>query len=98
MGPLADWLALTRDVPFRVYDTDALVAAAVADINAFTEPLTSDRNEVDTSDSVPWRNVRRPGRPVPQPVPVARHPLRNQDNLAALPRAQPRSELPHGLL
>ena len=42
MGPLADWLALIRDVPFRVYDTDALVAAAVADINAFTEPLTSD--------------------------------------------------------
>jgi hypothetical protein len=42
MGPLADWLALTRDVPFRVYDTDALVAAAVADINAFAEPLTSD--------------------------------------------------------
>ena len=42
MGPLADWLALTRDVPFRDYDTDALVAAAVADINAFTEPLTSD--------------------------------------------------------
>ena len=27
MGPLADWLALTRDVPFRVYDTDALVRA-----------------------------------------------------------------------
>ena len=39
---VADWLALTRDVPFRDYDTDALVAAAVADINAFTEPLTSD--------------------------------------------------------
>jgi len=35
------WLALTRDVPFRDYETDALVAAAVADINAFTEPLTS---------------------------------------------------------
>src|SRR5262249_61505155 len=35
------WLALTRDVPFRDYETDALVAAAVADMNAFTEPLTS---------------------------------------------------------
>jgi hypothetical protein len=36
------WLALTRDVPFRDYEADALVAAAVADMNAFTEPLTSD--------------------------------------------------------
>jgi hypothetical protein len=35
------WLALTRDVPFRDYETDALVAAAVGDMNAFTEPLTS---------------------------------------------------------
>ena len=28
-------------MPFRDYETDALVAAAVADMNAFTEPLTS---------------------------------------------------------
>jgi hypothetical protein len=35
------WLSLTRDVPFCEYETDPLVAAAVADLNAFTEPLTS---------------------------------------------------------
>jgi hypothetical protein len=34
------WLSLTRDVPFREYETDPLVAAAVTDINAFAEPLT----------------------------------------------------------
>jgi hypothetical protein len=36
------WLALTRDIPFRQYETDPLVAAAVADLNACTEPLRSD--------------------------------------------------------
>src|SRR5262249_57448287 len=35
------WLALTRDVPFRDYETDALVAAAVAGISSFTVPLAS---------------------------------------------------------
>ena len=35
------WLSLTRDVPFRHYETDPLIAAAVADLNAFSEPLTS---------------------------------------------------------
>jgi len=35
------WLALTRDVPFREYEQDPLVAAAVSDINALTEPLKS---------------------------------------------------------
>jgi hypothetical protein len=35
------WLALTRDVPFHEYEQDPLVAAAVSDINAFTEPLKS---------------------------------------------------------
>jgi hypothetical protein len=35
------WRSLTRDVPFRDYETDPLVAAAVADTNAFTAPLTS---------------------------------------------------------
>src|SRR5262249_12530142 len=34
------WRSLTRDVPFRDYETHPLVAAAVADLNAFTEPLT----------------------------------------------------------
>src|SRR5262249_56541025 len=35
------WRSLTRDVPFRDYETHPLVAAAVTDLNAFTEPLTS---------------------------------------------------------
>ena len=35
------WRSLTRDVPFREYESDPLVAAAVTDLNAFTEPLTS---------------------------------------------------------
>jgi PAP2 superfamily len=35
------WLSLTRDVPFSEYDRDPLVAAAVSDLNAFTEPLKS---------------------------------------------------------
>ena len=34
------WLSLTRDVPFREYETDVAVAAAVAEMNAFTETLT----------------------------------------------------------
>ena len=39
------WRALTRDVPFRDYETDPLVAAAVADINAFAEPRRSGAGE-----------------------------------------------------
>src|SRR5215472_16533981 len=35
------WLALTRDLAFRAYETDPLVAGAVAELNALTEPLTS---------------------------------------------------------
>jgi hypothetical protein len=46
------WLALTRDVPFRHYETDPLVAAAVADLNAFTEPLTSSTGTKTTPASV----------------------------------------------
>jgi hypothetical protein len=92
------WLALTRDVPFRRYETDPLVAAAVADMNAFTELLTSGTGgEADTSNAVSRRDAGRPHRPLSQPVPVARHPLRHQDDRAALHRAQPRAELPHGL-
>jgi membrane-associated phospholipid phosphatase len=34
------WHALTRDIPFRHYDfAEPLVAAAVADLNAFSEPV-----------------------------------------------------------
>lgn len=36
------WQALTRDVPFRHYDTDPDVAAAVADLNAFRHRLGSE--------------------------------------------------------
>src|SRR5262249_12070428 len=35
------WLSLTRDIPFREYEIDPLVAAVVSDLNAFTEPLIS---------------------------------------------------------
>jgi hypothetical protein len=35
------WLAQIVEVPFCEYETNPLVAAAVADMNAFTEPLTS---------------------------------------------------------
>jgi len=46
------WLSLTRDVPFREYETDPLVAAAVADLNGFTEPLTSSTGTKTTPASV----------------------------------------------
>lgn len=32
------WQALTIDVPFRSYETDALIKAAVTDLNAFSNP------------------------------------------------------------
>ena len=35
MGELY-WKALCRDIPFNVYDTDATIAAAVADLNGFS--------------------------------------------------------------
>src|SRR5262245_36794763 len=46
------WRSLTRDVPFRDYETDPLVAAAVTDLNAFTEPLTSGAGEKPTPATV----------------------------------------------
>jgi len=46
------WLSLTRDVPFREYETDPLVAAAVVDLNAFIEPLTSSTGTKTTPASV----------------------------------------------
>ncbi len=42
MGELY-WLALTLDVPFAQYDTNPLIAAAAADLNAFSEPLEEGR-------------------------------------------------------
>ncbi len=33
------WQAITRDVPFNEYDSNAEVAAAVADLNGFSEPV-----------------------------------------------------------
>jgi hypothetical protein len=38
MGELY-WHALTLDVPFTAFETDPLIAAAVADLNAFSAPL-----------------------------------------------------------
>src|SRR5215813_5755322 len=46
------WLSLTRDVPFRDYETDPLVAAAVADMNAFAEPLVTTTSEKPTPATV----------------------------------------------
>ena len=46
------WLSLTRDVPFREYETEPLVAAAVADMNAFTERLISGTGEKLTPATV----------------------------------------------
>jgi hypothetical protein len=46
------WLSLTRDVPFREYETDPLVVAAVADLNAFSEPLTSGTAQKPTPATV----------------------------------------------
>ena len=46
------WLSLTRDVPFREYETDPLVAAAVTDMNAFTGPLTSSSGKKPTPATV----------------------------------------------
>jgi hypothetical protein len=53
------WLSLTRDVPFREYETDPLVAAAVSDLNAFTEPLTSSRTK--TTPASVFRGARHQG-------------------------------------
>jgi hypothetical protein len=46
------WLSLTRDVPFREYETDPLVAAAVADMNAFAEPVASGTGQKPTPATV----------------------------------------------
>jgi hypothetical protein len=35
------WQALTIDVPFREYETNASIATAVTDLNAFSHPLSS---------------------------------------------------------
>jgi hypothetical protein len=41
MGELY-WLALTRDVPYRSYETDPLITAALPDLNAFSGPAGPD--------------------------------------------------------
>src|SRR5262249_54852356 len=46
------WRSLTRDVPFRDYETDPLVAVAVSDLNAFTEPRTLRAGEKPTPATV----------------------------------------------
>lgn len=42
------WMAITRDVPYRDYATDALIAAAVADLNAFSETVGPRENGLVT--------------------------------------------------
>jgi hypothetical protein len=46
------WLSLTRDVPFRQYEADPLIAAAVVDLNAFSESLTSNTKTKTTPATV----------------------------------------------
>jgi hypothetical protein len=42
------WMAITRDVPFRDYETDPLIAAAVTDLNAFSETVGPKKNGLVT--------------------------------------------------
>ncbi|MEM8961375.1 MAG: vanadium-dependent haloperoxidase [Acidobacteriota bacterium] len=46
------WQALTRDVPFNDYGTDPTVAAAVADLNGFTEIIGPTDGGVITPDTL----------------------------------------------
>jgi hypothetical protein len=46
------WLAQIIEVPFLEYENNPLVAAAVVDLNAFTEPLTSATGEKLTQATV----------------------------------------------
>jgi hypothetical protein len=39
------WQALTIDVPFREYESNQLIAAAVSDLNTFSEPIGSKSSE-----------------------------------------------------
>jgi hypothetical protein len=49
------WLSLTRDVPFRHYETDPLITAAVTDLNAFSEPLTSSTGTTKATPATVFR-------------------------------------------
>jgi hypothetical protein len=42
------WMAITRDVPYRHYDTDPLIADAVADLNVFSETIGPKENGLVT--------------------------------------------------
>lgn len=42
------WMAITRDVSYRDYDTDPLIAAAVDDLNAFSETVGPKENGLVT--------------------------------------------------
>jgi membrane-associated phospholipid phosphatase len=50
MGELY-WLAFTRDVPFATYQSDSQIAAAIADLNNFSQTVgpTNNNGEVDAS-------------------------------------------------
>jgi hypothetical protein len=49
------WLSLTRDVPFRHYETDQLITEAVTDLNAFSEPLTSSTGTTKATPATVFR-------------------------------------------
>jgi hypothetical protein len=42
------WMAIARDVPYRSYGTDPLIAAAVTDLNAFSRTVGPKRNGLVT--------------------------------------------------
>jgi hypothetical protein len=46
------WQALTVDVPFRDYLSDRLVTAAIADLNAFSQPISSTAAQKATSGTL----------------------------------------------
>ena len=62
MGELY-WLALTRDVPFADFATDASIAAAASDLNAFSEPL--ERGLTPLSSATIFRGSFAGSRPGP---------------------------------
>ncbi len=51
MGELY-WMALTRQVPFRNYSTDALIGQAVADLNGFSTPVGPKDGGMITADTL----------------------------------------------
>jgi len=46
------WLSLTRDIPFREYEGNPLIGAAISDLNGFTEPPRSGGGEKPNSATI----------------------------------------------